>query len=398
MTSNYIDIERPGGQKKPPLRWDNEILIIGFVVFWLVIVFASVIFPDTNFLKSPLRTAIFLGSIALIVPFIFTFVTRNHKKLDDQYKHYFSQFGNDVWHCAPTHLGWIACGEDWIGASINPIYTTTLHSNDIGNVYWGGPRLVQSQLVNGYPFEIDMRKISPVSNLYWLLVLAKNEPNRSVFVTFRKKSEMETWVKIACNLASVQPNVIARPRSQPTKWQFACKAKLIPLTIILVQLLAYGLFMCLFATNRLSIGSQFLFPIMMFTNVGFMFPNEARGMSSKMTHDMLVKLNGGDGPDKDGRVPVIAGKNLILNHTKYPGFEWAEQIPGSDIKEVSLEDWGKYLVEQNLKQLFKKNRKSDILIVRLMLNRSSDNEREVKLARDDAIAWHKTLSELVAAK
>lgn len=400
MATNYVEIERPNGFKKAILRWDNEILIIGCAGVCLILAFGIVSVFHVDLFKTSLLSVSVIGILTLIFPLMTIFVWKNHKRLDRHYKHCFDLLkgDRDIIHCAPTHLGWIACGANWISTTISAISATRLEAHEIGNVYWGGRLLEQSQLVKNYPVEINMRKISPISNLYWLLILARDDTNKSIFVTFRKKSEMKAWVKIVCDLASSKPLNVGQPRSAPTKWQFACKAKIIPLSLISVELIALGLYAWLFAADRAPRGNQFLLPLIMFIYSGLIFQNSSRGMSANVTHNVLIALNGGELPGENSRVPAIAGKNLILNHTRYPGFEWVEQIPLSEISRVKLEDWGHSFDERDLNKIFDKSVQPKNLVIRLYLDRTEDNEREIRLGREDAIAWHKTLNDLVPSK
>ena len=394
-----IIVERPGGKKPPFFSKQNRLLGFWLVFIWISISFGLVTIGHLLLGIERNSLLVNLSGVVILLAPLYLYFWRQLRSDAKEYSEAFNSFGEDVAHCGPTKLGWVVVGENWIGSATYPKTTQKLDGSDIDNIFWGDPgSFSQSSLNADFPLDLDLRSFGSSPNFYWLIVYSQREPVKSLVLTFRKKSERDEWLVVAKALASKSEPEVASPKPVPTKWQLACKGRFGLIAYLLAGITGLFVGLVVFATIRNEKPDAFTYAFMAILLLPSLSFSWAVGPSvSRFTMRMWLLICGGDPGTLYASRPGLAGGMLFLEQGN-PGHEYVERIPVSEISRVKLEDWGHSFAERDLNKIFDKSVQPKNLVIRLYLDRTEDNEREIRLGREDAIAWHKTLNDLVPSK
>jgi hypothetical protein len=236
--------------------------------------------------------------------------------------------------------------------------------------------------------------INEVSRFDWLLILPKDSNDLPVLATFRKAKERDKWLQIAQGLISDEPLSIDHTQPTPSEKQLKTKAKLSSLYLLAgVLTTVVTVFLFGATTNTMQQVTFAVFALVHLPVIALSFAGAISPFTIRFRRDFLFSIaTGKNEPFELHEPPLSQDRLYLLSHGDPPIFEI---IPLSDIKDVRLEDWGHSWDNRDIWKIFDKNALPITLVVRLILNREQDAEREIQLPREVAEHWVDTLKALI---
>ncbi|MBS1703750.1 MAG: hypothetical protein JST12_18950 [Armatimonadetes bacterium] len=296
-----------------------------------------------------------------------------------RYTDQLSEFGKPIVHVAPTVDGWVALGDDWIGVTSFPTTLRNLKFGEIDNVYFGGPYGRWDQVKKSPYATLPKQAIDANTKLSWVLLFHEADPSKSVLLVFRTEWDQKTWLEI-CQSAMEQgrPTLREAPSPQPSARQILSKTRFRPV-LVSGSVFALAFVVCMLISD-VPAKQRELHTVVNFSFIStvlqFWSPMAAVS-SSSLTQAFEVALENRSSKPILG--PICLVGNKLYLRTPVDSRDWAESIPLTDIAEVRLEDWGHFWSNDDIFDLLRRKENPLRKVIRLILRRTTDSEREVVL-------------------
>ncbi|MBI1332497.1 MAG: hypothetical protein GC165_06425 [Armatimonadetes bacterium] len=372
-----VPLQRPGGKlPSKQERWWQIVEPLGRAVALILVPIAT--FFDHRIGGLVVLSPAFLGfiislTLMLIIPLRREFQSRS------RYTDQLSEFGEPIVHVAPTVDGWVALGEDWIGVTSFPTTRRNLKFGEIDNVYFGGPRGRWDQVKKSPNATLPKQAIDANTKLTWVLLLHEADPSKSVLLVFRTEWEQKTWLEI-CQSAMERgrPALRVKTRPQPSPRQVLSKTRFWPVLVSgLVFTLAFIVCMLITDVHLKERSVQIVINFLFFSAILQFWSPMVAVSSIPLTQAFEVALENQSSKPILGPICLV-GDKLYLR-TPVDSRDWAESIPLTDIAEVRLEDWGHFWSYDDIFDLLRRKDNPLRKVIRLVLRRATDSEREVML-------------------
>ena len=308
-----------------------------------------------------------------------------HRKRVREQQYILSEIQVDSIFTAPTSLGWIGLTEDWIATS-NPVKDVLrLELNDFTNFAWGFPN---GKYLKHHPdahFAIPNVLVKKSTGQHWIFVPSATAPKKALFAFFKRESDMLVWKRILDSILNGQPVTFPEEdkRAMARKAEFG-------LTIFAgsAYVIAWFAAVLAFVIHNRDFGPVFT-AVIGLTGI----PTLGNKPEIKLIYrDVRLTIAGFDMKGLGPRDQlVLSGDTLICLTASNVGNTGVEEISLSEISEIKLEDWGEPFLEKDIEKWFRKNVPSKHLVLRLILDRSEDSEREFRMPAAVAEKWYSDL-------
>lgn len=355
---------------------------VGAVSLWLgqacavvvsVIGFASA----DDFRPRPLVISI---GLALTFIFILAIPVFREWRRKEQFTSQLENFGKDIVDIAPTPLGWLVIGEDWIGTTVYPSEVKKILFSEIDDIFWGDPHGRWRQIGKTHSFNLPKDAVNQNTGCFWLVLSCSHDPQKNLVCTFGSQKTRDRWLQVCKHVVEngTLP-VLEQARPWPSTTQIVWKTK-IPLACFRCGVLSLcsvlALLACTYHWKHVGGFAVLWWPLWSSTfrpfldsarNLYLAFEASFAGLSETL---------------KPG-TPVLSNGKLYLS-IEHHGVSFPEIIPVEKIRDMRLDQWGTVFTNRDLLQLFNRNAKPIYRTLVLTLDDADHPERRIQLGAEQA--------------
>ena len=258
------------------------------------------------------------------------FIFSQAKDLYLQIKQSAFDLGPNVQFCAPTTLGWVAVGPDWLSSSSSFSGLQRIRNDEIGKIVSGIGPLTEKGQDSG----IEREVLRDIPTTPWLYIENCRDRSEGMFLFFRKTSERDEWAKIAHDLAA--GTRIDHVRQFPTLAQLLLKSDFVAYFLLIlcsISLICGAMAFPVMAKHKGPNVFTLIAPSLNFFVIAAKSPK--RPEQKLASFRMEAWMRGGDQTNLIAGIPIIAGPTILTFEPR--GLTGViQRIPLKNVRNVRL--------------------------------------------------------------